>query len=462
MIGAVTAAIYWPRTYASQAKLLVRLGRDNATLDPTATLGQSPVVAVPPSLENHINSVIEVMRSRALLEQVADALGPEVILDQEPPDKKRPSTTATDESKLRCAQAVKRLNRLLQVEAVKKSNVIAITYEAPTRELAQAVVTKLVDLSLEFHLLHNRTPRAPQFLAEQVGHLEKELAASEKALKELKDKTGLVAPDGQRQALVARLARLEDELIQAQTELAAHEAEVTQLQKRLESLPATEESSRTRLPNQAADTMRGQLFALQVEESKLLTRYPTDSPEIQQLRKQITEAQSVLAREEANREQVTMSPSRAYEEIRLALLKQEPTLASLRAKIAALRGHLLKERAAAQVLNEGLLAVSRQERIVQLQDSLYRKYADSVEQARIDKALTQERISNISIVQPATFELEPVRPRLGVILGGGFLLALLSSLGLALLAEQRKTCQAITEPLPEIQRADRILEMKET
>ena len=37
----------WPRTYRSEGKLLVRLGRENATLDSTVTLGESAVVAVP-------------------------------------------------------------------------------------------------------------------------------------------------------------------------------------------------------------------------------------------------------------------------------------------------------------------------------------------------------------------------------------------------------------------------------
>ena len=47
--GVVAVTLLGPRSYTSEAKLLVRLGRENATLDPTATLGQSPVIAVPPS-----------------------------------------------------------------------------------------------------------------------------------------------------------------------------------------------------------------------------------------------------------------------------------------------------------------------------------------------------------------------------------------------------------------------------
>src|SRR5437870_1285276 len=70
-----------PRAYRSQAKLFVRLGRENATLDPTATFGQTRVVAVPQSRENEINTAVEILKSRVLLEKVVDAVGPEAILD---------------------------------------------------------------------------------------------------------------------------------------------------------------------------------------------------------------------------------------------------------------------------------------------------------------------------------------------------------------------------------------------
>lgn len=78
MVAAAT--VYTPRTYRSQTKLFLRLGRENATLDATATLGQNPVVALPPTRDNEINSVLEILKSRVLLEKVADRVGPAVIL----------------------------------------------------------------------------------------------------------------------------------------------------------------------------------------------------------------------------------------------------------------------------------------------------------------------------------------------------------------------------------------------
>ena len=46
----------WPRTYRSEAKLLVRLGPETVGLDPTITVGQT--VSVQESREGEINSIV--------------------------------------------------------------------------------------------------------------------------------------------------------------------------------------------------------------------------------------------------------------------------------------------------------------------------------------------------------------------------------------------------------------------
>src|SRR5262245_10376702 len=52
-VAGVTAVL--PPSYRSQAKLFLRLGRENVTLDPTAALGQTPAVALPATRENEVN-----------------------------------------------------------------------------------------------------------------------------------------------------------------------------------------------------------------------------------------------------------------------------------------------------------------------------------------------------------------------------------------------------------------------
>ncbi len=83
--GTILFTILAPRKFHSEGKLYVRLGRENATLDPTATLGENSIVAIPQSRENEINSVADIVQSRVLLEKVVDKLSPAVVLEEAEP-----------------------------------------------------------------------------------------------------------------------------------------------------------------------------------------------------------------------------------------------------------------------------------------------------------------------------------------------------------------------------------------
>jgi uncharacterized protein involved in exopolysaccharide biosynthesis len=434
------------RAYRSMAKLFVRLGRENATLDPTATFGQTPVVALPPTRENEINSVVEILRTRALLEEVVDRVGPAALLgegDPLPPSKQpfvpREERETASSSRTRTPQqekALRLLSKQLGVEAVKKSNIVQVTYEGPSPEIAEDVIAALVDAYLERHAQFNRTPRVHQFLAEQAAQAKSQLARSERQLRDLQVETGLFSPDTQKQMTVARVGRLEDELLQTTSALSAAEAELDTLKKKLAGVSETQETARTRgVANQGTDNMRAQLYTLQLKELELLARNPPESPEVILIRQQVKAARELLALEERSLEQVTTGPNRVHEEARLAVLKQEPVVAALRSKSASIRSQLEAERKVLKTLNDNMLRVVELQRTVDLQTSLHRRYSENLAQTQVDRALEVEKISNISVVQPATYDPDPVRPRKLINLAVGLFLAVCGSLALAWLSE---------------------------
>jgi polysaccharide biosynthesis protein PslE len=465
---AAVATLFWPKTYRSEGKLLVRLGRENMALDPTATLGATSVLAVQQTRENEINSIIEVIHSRVLIDKIVDAIGPEVILDTEPfresPNDYAPGQRdisgvqkASYESSMEMvaapreigsdasssggairAAAIRRLIKSLNVEAARKSDVILITYDAPSPELAQGVVSRMIAFFLDEHIRLNRTPGAQAFLSKQTSDIRERLQAKENELRKLQDDTGLAEPQGQRTIVVNRIGRLEDDLLQVSTALSSAEAEVKQLKEQLESLPENQVTEQTvGMSNEAADGMRQQLYALQIREQELATKFTNDHPQLEQVRRQIAEAQVVLDHEQGSRTQTKTGPSKPYEAIKVQLLKAEPELAALRAKSERLQNQLKAETAARDKLNSDELQIARLQREVQLEEANYRKYSDSLEQARIDHAMAEGGKSNVSIVQPATFDLKPVKPNILMNLAAGVVLGALGGLGLALVAESK-------------------------
>src|SRR4030042_6257648 len=81
LFAVITATFYTlisPDIYQSQTKILVRVGRESVTLDPTATTG--PVISLGQQRENEIKSDLEILNSQDLVEKVVDAMGPATFL----------------------------------------------------------------------------------------------------------------------------------------------------------------------------------------------------------------------------------------------------------------------------------------------------------------------------------------------------------------------------------------------
>src|SRR3954468_17162847 len=65
VIACVAAAtLLTTREYRSQAKLFLRLGRENASVEPLTAVGENKLIALPPSFEEEMNSVVDLISSK--------------------------------------------------------------------------------------------------------------------------------------------------------------------------------------------------------------------------------------------------------------------------------------------------------------------------------------------------------------------------------------------------------------
>jgi uncharacterized protein involved in exopolysaccharide biosynthesis len=449
VVGCVTAAlIVWPRSYRSESKLYVRLGRENMAIDPTATLGQPAIVTLNSTREDELNSLVEMFHSRVVAEKVVDAIGPDVILERSPLGAAEADNAADQPSESGGAvqaesptitdrdRAIVKLANSINVEAAKKSDIITVTYDSHSPRLSQAVVSKLVDSYLEEHIRLNRTPGARDFLTRETEDLRKDLARREEALRDLKNKIGLASPEAHRQVITTRVGRLQDELLQVESEIAATTAEVQAVKSKQSGFPTTDVTARTEgIANSAADGMQQQLYALRVREQELLSNRTPDHPEVKLIHEQVEAATKLAEQQEPSRVQVTTGPNRPYEEAQSFLIHEEPVLASLRSKADVLRQQLSQSQSELREYNNYEVRLADLQREIDLRTASYGRYSESLRQAGIDQAMEVQKISNINIVQPATYDPRPVRPRvftsllLALVLGG------LSTILVALAAE---------------------------
>lgn len=463
--GAVSISALSPKIYQSQSLFYVRLGRENVKLDPTTTLGQTSVITIPNSRENEINSVVEILRSRAIAEKVVDALGPQLILDDvilDDADSGDPASandvnetlgsspfdsgianlggilrqlgiTATVSTR---EKAIGKIAKNFSARALNKADLISLAYRANSPALAQQVVSKFTEIYLNEHAGLNRPPKAHEFLEQQSERLKDELTHSESELKEMKQQTNLASPDSQRELLVTRLNRLQDELLNTETLLVATKSEIEALDQKLARLSHSRvEAVTTGLSNPAADGMRQLLYSLQLEEKKLAGMYTNDHPRIASIRNEIAQSEAILNQEKGALQTVTEGPNRTFEEFNMARMRQETLLSSMEAKAATLRQQIAAAEQQFQAQIENELRIARLQRDIQLQDASYRKYFENLEQAHIDQALENERISNINVIQPATLVEKPVGPNVLMNLLAGLFGGVIAAIGVAILSD---------------------------
>ena len=451
-----------PRIYQSDAKIMLRLGRENVALDPTVPSG--PILSVGQTREAELKSEIEILKSADLIAKVVEEIGPAKFLN---PSKEMPEKSESIGGKLREAisefkegfrqvlegvvgsskkdtsdplkdryNAIQLVANNLHAEALKNSNIITITFEAGNRRLAKRTIDKLIDFFLEKHMNIHRPAGSYEFFDEQTAETRKTLAEAEENLRTLKNSTGIASLEEQRKVLLERISGLQRHTEETKSALAASRAKILSLGRTLASLPPTITAQETTgNPSPVTNSMRARVYELQLKEQDLLSRYNENSRPVQEIHRQIAEAQALLSKEEQTFTQVTTAPNLAYKEIESALLAEKANFSSLQARSEVVQGQLKAALGELKTINDSEIKLSRVQREMSIQEVNYRRYYEKLEQARIDQALEIGKISNVSIVQPATLPMNPIKPNKVRNLALGLFLGLFGGIGLAFFSE---------------------------
>lgn len=147
-------------TYRAQVRVFVRRGRADppVTAQPNAPPDFSRVEVT----EEELNSEVELLKDDDVLRRVVEAneLGAHDWLRWLRPH---------EEQVARIERAAKKLARGLDVEPIKKSNLIAVSYDAPDPQVAAHVLQSLASVYLEKHMEVHRPGGQLRFFDQQTG-----------------------------------------------------------------------------------------------------------------------------------------------------------------------------------------------------------------------------------------------------------------------------------------------------
>ena len=432
MAGVTAFTFLTPETYRSTAKLLLRLGRESVTLDPTATTG--PVISVSQSRAGEIQTELEILQSQELIERLVSALGPDVICERAAIKEvvfawlgmKVPAANRSD-----AVQLV-----MDNLETSSHSNIIRLSYNTGSPQLAQKVLTQLIELYLEMHITVHQTHGAYEFFIQQSEELQRKLSQYENDLQRLKDESGFFSLDEQQKLLLGQISVMEEEIGRTSAEMKSSSAKVQRLEQIVAELPEQVVISETTgLPSTAAEAMRQEMFKLRLEESKIQKNYRDGSRMVESIHEQISDAQAMLEREKYTHTQVTQGPNATHQQLQLALLNEQAALADHQSKLEVQRQQLVEAKGRLKTLNATEVTIRNLMREISVHETNYLRYSDNLEQARIEQAMEKQLIANINVVQQATLPVRPILPRKSFNLFVGLCLATFGALTLALLSQ---------------------------
>ncbi|MGZ4733506.1 MAG: GumC family protein [Terriglobales bacterium] len=383
--------------YESHFKVLLRRGR----FDPIAS-SQPPSAMEftrPDITEEELNSEVELLRDEDLLKQVAKMAA---LVPADTPDLKRPAETE---------HAVRKLKRHLDVEALKKSNLIQVSYKDTDPERAARILAALSTLYVHRHTNLQRPAGEIQFFDQQAAEYEKRLHRSEAELAHFTRVRGVASAALERDIALQKLGEADAAYRQIDQDRVETERRIASLGEQLKSFPSRSVTLKRWADNPAAlEKMKTRLLELQLKRAELLSRFEPSYRLVQEVEQEIAETRAAIAAEALTpvRDETTDKDPN-YEWARMEMEKAQVQRDGLRARqseavaqVASLR-QVAQQRQSDSVDQQGLILAAKAE------EDNYLLYLHKREEARIGDALDERRILNVAIVEPPIAPALPVR-----------------------------------------------------
>ncbi len=405
-MGTAVVTYLMPNEYESRMRILVKNTRTDMPITAERTSGLNGTAPETDVTENQINSEIELLSSKDLLNQVVK----EADLSQKQPSllqrlglKEQPRT-----SEAKVEEATERLAKTLVIEPVKKASIIEIKYSSESPAQAALVLQKVRDLYLEKHLRLHRPPGTFEFFKTQADQSEQQLLHAEKQLSSFQQSMNVVSLAQQKEQTVQKLTETRSRLLETEALLKDVSERISRVQQQLQTVQPRIVTQSRALPNQySAERLNTMIVELQNRRTQLLTKFRPDDRLVKEVDQQIATTRAALhkaVRETSVEQSTDLNPLRQTLETELARARVDH--AGAKGRHQTLVGQVAQYEAQLSRL-EGITAEYEDlARKVKQSEESYQLYNKKQEEARIGDELDQNKITNVSIAE------EPVQPQL--------------------------------------------------
>ncbi|MFX0200756.1 MAG: GumC family protein [Candidatus Hodarchaeota archaeon] len=419
--AAVVGSLLVTPIFHASSRLLVKPGREDVYVSPTP--GAPALIT---RLDQKVNTEIAILVSPLLLAELVDTFGVDRLFDF--PDRTFKGWIS-EKGILRQIQKseippTKKVYRYVQNSlsvSSSGSSVIKISFYWPDPVIAARVVNTLVDLYFVQRVKVHTDPHTYNLLKDQAEKWEKKLKESEKNLEIFKNRHSLTSLPEQKTMILSKLSELESQRKRTESEIKETEGMIASLQAQMSNLDRD---------TQLQEMVNREAPILATLKAKLVEL------ELQGLKEEINRVKQMIADEEKKERAVVVSGGNPiHQSLQDELLRAKVRLEGLKAKE---KSQKLQTAAYPNELKtlDGLEKQMRElERQVAINEANYKLYLTKFEEAKILESMDRQKITSVSVIEPAMPTLRPIKPKKRKIVMIGGVLGLFAAIGMAFFTE---------------------------
>ncbi|WP_425040546.1 GumC family protein [Primorskyibacter sp. S187A] len=447
------------KVYVAETRVLI-LSRSPAARASSTNFTDEAQNASP---QEQVLTQVEILKSPVLALQLAEELGPERVLDEMTwrwdwlralPNKwkneavialyewdvtadfiagsgiKKPSREPSPPS---VGAAAGKIIRNLHADAILKTDMFGAAFASPDPKFSAEVMNALIELYTEHVIALGRPASTAQIAQLEASRLEQELRDVEDQLRTYSVENEIVSLERQKELLLDRLSRLQDELANAQRERLEAIERIAVIQNRISELPAEEAVSVTTVANPLLDRLSERLAQLQTE----LRQFVPGSPSANKLRIEIEGVEAQLASAATDvRGSETVGASSLYQNLLGSLSQQQADRVAKDVRVDFLETQLKNVDAELRRLDQLELRHTELARMVAAKEEAFRYALQKREETAIADQLADGRyLAQVVQVEPAYEPSRPAAPRRFRLLALGLIAGTFAGIGLAYLLE---------------------------
>jgi uncharacterized protein involved in exopolysaccharide biosynthesis len=394
LTGAVLYILVGDR-YQANMKVLVRPGRADA---PVSAQENAPLDLTRLAItEEELNSEVELLRDDEVLRKVVveNALGGRDWFHL---------LRFREGREQRIERAARNLAKKLKVEAMKKTDLIEVSFASEDPQRAAKVLQSLANAYLEKHTVVHRPSGEVVFFEQQTNNSRRQLEEAQNRLLQFTALHRVVEAAQERDLVLTKLSDLDASYRQTRIDVRETQQRVWALEQKLKTLPERSTTQiRTADNPELLKALKSSLLDLQLKRIQLLTKFEPNHRLVQEVEQQIAQAQAAISAEStAPVRDETTDKSAQFEWAKSELEKANVELKALQARASATSAEETAYRALAKQLGEDAIAQDDLQNTEKAAEDNYLLYLKKREGARMADALDQRGIANVAIAeQPA-------------------------------------------------------------